>query len=417
MAVLVSDSFNRTNSATTLGSTDSYAGGTSKAWIVETTTTGAPKYGINSNRAYNATNVLDDYCVVDAGVSDNISVQLDFPVYVAGQQRIVWRYVDAQNNFLMQDNQVYIFVNYSATVVCTLSTTLKAGDTVRVELRGNQHTIFINNVQVGQFTDSRYLTATKHGMCVWAAPSARFDNFIISDLATGGTTNDGVTSLSGNATLSVDANVLVNGANALSANGDLTVNGSILISGATSFSADTTLNTDGSVLLAASTTLSADTTLTVNAEVLGADVSFNLSSASDLNTNAEVIVSAATALSGDTTLIVVPSILVSGISSVSIDTQLSVNAEVIENDTNVTLSASSDILVNASVLVDGQVDLSANSTLLISGVSSDLLNQVIDKIQLNGNVDQIVKLQGNREIIIKLKGSKENVVKLNGVIH
>ena len=455
MAVLVSDSFNRTNSATTLGSTDSYAGGTSKAWIVETTTTGTPKYGINSNRAYNATNVLDDYCVVDAGVSDNISVQLDFPVYVAGQQRIVWRYVDAQNNFLMQDNQVYIFVNYSATVVCTLSTTLKAGDTVRVELRGNQHTIFINNVQVGQFTDSRYLTATKHGMCAWAAPSARFDNFIISDLAAGGTTIDGAVSLSGSTSLSIDANVLVSGdtglstnadltangsillasaSTALIANGDLTVNGAILLSGDTILSTDTTLTTDasilingvtalsvnsilitdGSILLAGSAALSSDSTLSVNTEVLTMIVSLNLSASSDLNTTANIIVSGVSAFGADATLNTISDVLVSGISLMSVDSQLSVNAEVIAIDTSIKLGTMSDMLVNASVLVDGQVNLLSYSNLLISGVSSDLLDQIIDKIQLHGNVDRIVYLQGNRELNVILEGHRELIVLLRG---
>lgn len=185
----------------------------------------------------------------------------------------------------------------------------------------------------------------------------------------------------------------VDGSATLSINADLTANGSIVLSGVA--------------------TLTTDSQLTVNAEVLTTDVGVSLSATSDLNTTANVIVSGASVLSADTTLSVIPNVLVSGVSSMSTDSQLNVNAEVIAIDTSIALGATCDLNVNASVLVNGQVDFVGSSTITINGSLISKYENIIEiTFKINRTIETEINIKRELQSDFEINREIETVFKI-----
>src|SRR5690348_4510256 len=101
MTVLVSDSFNRSDSAATLGMTDSAYGGAGQTWLNYGPSANLPTYGISSNQAYMASNNVGftngqfaGMDVVQADVSYTITLS------VAAASYFVLR-ANAYNKYLM----------------------------------------------------------------------------------------------------------------------------------------------------------------------------------------------------------------------------------------------------------------------------------------------------------------------------
>jgi hypothetical protein len=198
MTVLVSDSFNRANSTTTLGVTDSYNGGTAKTW----TTYGTVIWGIDNNQAYGATaGGGNDFVGVNAGVSDGI-VTVTFSTNPSGGY-VVLRAI-GQNNYLMFQNKGsnYVLYHYSSgwTTLGTWAKTPAVGDIIQATLNGTSITITINGAFSQTITDSTNTTGTIFGMATNQS-TTHFDNFQIEDLTTGGTGTALTLSLSDSITL------------------------------------------------------------------------------------------------------------------------------------------------------------------------------------------------------------------------
>jgi hypothetical protein len=193
MTVLVSDSFNRTNSTTTLGTTDSYNGGSSLAWqnLVGT-------WGITNNQAYNAGNSANAVSVVDAGVSDcKVSVTVS-------NYSSVWKFIARASNgtnFLcVTGTSLSKVTNGSFSSLGTIPA-FTTGDVLTFVLNGSSITIQKNGTTVLTVTNTFNQTATMHGLSS-NNNTALYDNFQIEDLNTGGTGTTLTLSLSDSITLS-----------------------------------------------------------------------------------------------------------------------------------------------------------------------------------------------------------------------
>jgi hypothetical protein len=190
MAVLVSDSFNRANSTTTLGTTDSYAGGTAKTWALF----GLGAYGINNNQAYASTAPGSgrNVAYVDAGVSDgsvscvisNITQSSEFPkLCFRIQNEANMLYVEYEWNSGQIDLRKY--VGGTSTLIGQYSGTFIVGATLKIVTNGSSITVYLNGTQIITATDTFNQTQTRWGICSYNYPNPRFDNFVVSDLDTG----------------------------------------------------------------------------------------------------------------------------------------------------------------------------------------------------------------------------------------
>jgi hypothetical protein len=186
--VLVSDSFNRVNNTTSLGTTDSYAGGTAKAWQIF----GNAVYGINNNQAYVSQIASSGHgsAYVEVNKAD-VAITVTFSnIDPAEFPKIAFRIVDAENMLMLMADTgtgnylLYKYVSGSSTDIAT-GTTFTNGDTIRVEASGSNIKVFKNGTNIINVTETSYQTATKHGLMLYKYPNSRLDNFIVEDLATG----------------------------------------------------------------------------------------------------------------------------------------------------------------------------------------------------------------------------------------
>lgn len=179
-----SDTFDRANSISTAGSD----------WTVGTISGAAATWGINNNQLYCASIAAgaDTALVTDKGLSDKGYIQVDMPVVVTGKSRVVWRYQDTNNHFLLQSNGTGIDVLKRkagawmdvASLTTNATVALTNGSTVKVQLNGNVHQIYINGTLVSTVTDSDCQAATKHGVGnADSGTTTRFDNFKIVSTA------------------------------------------------------------------------------------------------------------------------------------------------------------------------------------------------------------------------------------------
>lgn len=190
MAVLASDSFNRADSTSTLGSTDSYAGGTSKSWSVISTAV----WGVLSNQAYTPTPANDSPAVIDmVAQADNVRVSVSMAVvsgiFISG---LAFRVTDNRNYFRVYASTTAVhlqrFITGSNTEIGSATyAAVTAPFTLSVELSGTSIKVYVNgNLQIS-VTDTNFTSATKHGMYIGNGTPPRLDNFQIESLATSGT--------------------------------------------------------------------------------------------------------------------------------------------------------------------------------------------------------------------------------------
>lgn len=167
---VASDSFNRADSAASLGNAD-----TGQAWIVRSGT-----WGISSNAARLVVNsVSADAALIDSGIS-NVRVKVTFSIFSV-VQRLEFRSTDVDNRFIVTVSTNYVLYRVQAGALTTLGTYNSApanGDIVEVVANGSSIIVNINGVQRISVTDSFNQTATKHGLSANNA-SCRYDDFSI----------------------------------------------------------------------------------------------------------------------------------------------------------------------------------------------------------------------------------------------
>lgn len=165
---LVSDTFNRADSTTSLGTAD-----TGQVWTVPTT---GAVWGISANRAYLTNTTAQSLAVVETGVAD-CTVSVTMPV--VGDAGLCFRVIDDNNNFVLTASQLYKRVAGSFTAVVTFST-IVAGDRVSVVLSGATIVVKVNGADVASTTDTYNQTATRHGLRSHGATAPRFDDFTVA---------------------------------------------------------------------------------------------------------------------------------------------------------------------------------------------------------------------------------------------
>lgn len=170
---LVSDSFDRADSTTTMGDAD-----TGQTWTPQTSDT----WGIDSNEAYCVSGATASQAVttVDAGVSDCV---VEVTMVVSDDSGLCWRCVDNDNYWISNISSVYKRVGGSLTSLGSFSTGLNNdGDVLRVHVEGTAHTFYVNDVEALSTTDSTHQSATKHGLRIHTETVPRWDDFTVEAL-------------------------------------------------------------------------------------------------------------------------------------------------------------------------------------------------------------------------------------------
>ena len=183
MTVVVSDSFTRANSTTTLGTPT-----VGPAWQVYTGT-----WGINTSQGYCATGVASNYAfaVVDSSVGDG-TIECTFPVEGTGADTygLYVRSTNQSNGFFFAESNAYRRLAGVETSAGAYTRSFVAGDRMRVVLVGSSLEVFRQVGATGPwqsvlaFTDSNMATNTKHGLAVFGtgATNARFDDFSVDNV-------------------------------------------------------------------------------------------------------------------------------------------------------------------------------------------------------------------------------------------
>ncbi len=172
---VVTDSFDRADSTTSLGVSDS-----AHPWILAKGT-----WGIVNNQAYSATGCpAPGYALIDSGSKDGY---VEVTAAVNRQDmRIPFRYVDANNMYVLENRgslyDVTKFVNGERIGVGASSGVTPAdGDVIKIEMNGAEIKVYVNNV-VRITTSDTSLSGTQHGLGNWCSGVLRFDNFTIARL-------------------------------------------------------------------------------------------------------------------------------------------------------------------------------------------------------------------------------------------
>lgn len=150
----ITDSFNRADSTTTMGSTD-----TGQTWTPLSGT-----WGIISNTGYKVvTSGNQEHTVIDATVSDCTITLIVTTVDSGG---IAFRAIDDNNLFLLDSGGGNIYRRTAGSFTIVASPGGEAnGDTESVVLSGTSIVYKVNGgTPRASFTDSQGTTATKHGI-------------------------------------------------------------------------------------------------------------------------------------------------------------------------------------------------------------------------------------------------------------
>ena len=169
----ITDSFDRADSTTTMGNTD-----TGQTWVPN-----AGTWGITSNTAYLQAGSGQNTTVVDSGVSD-CTVGFTISTYAANLGFCL-RSQNDSNHLLVTFGggialEVYTKIANSFTVIASNSTTVTSGDAVSVVLSGTSIVVKKNGTTVLSTTSSSFQTETKHGLRNFGATAARFNDFSVT---------------------------------------------------------------------------------------------------------------------------------------------------------------------------------------------------------------------------------------------
>lgn len=430
MTVLVSDSFNRANSTTALGTTDSYNGGTAKTWVADVGT-----WGISNNKAYEITASTTGLVWVDTGFSD-FSVSAD----IAWQSNagIVARYTSATDYIFARigTTDIKLFKTVAGTstqIGNTYTFTPSAGTTynLKISLSGSSLTVYKDGSSVITATDTFNQTATRAGFRNFNDTTSTFDNFQAQDFNTGGT-NASITSVIANATASslastvttqqqVSVSGVVANANtsalAPSVSADANITSMVAISTASAInpSISTTENISiSSVVASASTSalspqVGSFTNVLINTVVANSTASSNNPSvvttqninlgAPIANASASALVPANVGVSTSATIAATVASLMVDVIAPTITTTQGVNVQAVS--ANVSANGLSPTLQRDMVLfaVMGGSQSSALAP-LINWTST----AIISTTYLQGSRILNVNLQGNQVLDINLKG-------------
>jgi len=184
MSILVKDSFNRANSTTTLGNTE-----TGQTWKYGNNSV----WGIYNNAAYCVSGSNPVLTYVDAGQSDvDITVKV---TTVNDNNAIIFRIDSSINSYFeLGINGVLTKFNEGNSndhvTIVSSGQSFVSGDIARIVAQGNTITGYKNGIQIFTTTSIFNQTMTKHGLGSWRGgangANGLWDDFQISDLASSG---------------------------------------------------------------------------------------------------------------------------------------------------------------------------------------------------------------------------------------
>lgn len=167
VGVLITDSFDRADSVTTMGNTD-----TGETWVPN-----AGTWGISLNRAYPIPGGAQLTTVVESGVADcTIEVTLSTLV----DSGVCFRSTDTNNHFVTNATTLFRKQSGGFTSLGTFSTGFSSGNVIAVVLSGTGIEVFRNGASVLSTTSTFNQTATKHGLRAGSGGSVRFNDFSIT---------------------------------------------------------------------------------------------------------------------------------------------------------------------------------------------------------------------------------------------
>lgn len=156
------DSFDRANSATTLGATD-----TGQAWSVPLDYLGAqPVFGVTGNLAYPVTNTNNRaFALVDTGRVDyTVQAKITFTAGTAVFGLAIASDTTGSNSYTSNLTALAKWVNGTASTILTYANGYLTGDTMRVTRKGDKLTVYRQVSSVGEFVFNGEVTdAANHG--------------------------------------------------------------------------------------------------------------------------------------------------------------------------------------------------------------------------------------------------------------
>lgn len=170
--IVVNDTFNRSNSTTTLGIDE-----TGKAWDVLQGT-----WGIDGNAAYTTSTTGFSRAVINSEVSNcKITCTLKTINPISAATRIIFRSQDINNEWYLTTTtggyEVGKRIAGSAGVQSSWGGTSTNGDIFKIFLEGSSIKIYLNESLIFNLTDSYLQDKTRHGICTFNSTVPRFDDF------------------------------------------------------------------------------------------------------------------------------------------------------------------------------------------------------------------------------------------------
>jgi hypothetical protein len=171
-SVVVNDTFDRANSAVSLGTAD-----TGQAWTAHVGT-----WGISSNQGYLATTGggSRDVAALDA-LAANAAALVTLATVGSGTLGVNARLTDSLNYLITVFHSGSLFIQkVDAGATTTLSSKVLAtanGDVLKLTASGNALVSYVNDVEQLNASDAFNNTATSYGLISYADTAARFNNF------------------------------------------------------------------------------------------------------------------------------------------------------------------------------------------------------------------------------------------------
>lgn len=176
--VKVRDSFNRANSTTSLGVSD-----TGQVWTAIVGT-----WGINNNKAYDTSvTAQDEFAVVDSGLSDCI-VKTKVTYDSTGKVGLSFRESDANNVFICFLATGNLFLGRKVAGTWTQLASIVVGVVngtydVMIVLKGSRIQAYLDGAKKIDVTDTNFNAQTKHGIFKNStSTNERFDEFFVEEL-------------------------------------------------------------------------------------------------------------------------------------------------------------------------------------------------------------------------------------------
>lgn len=442
--VLISDDFNRADSATTLGSTDNYAGGTTATWAISGASSG--NWGISSNQAYTPTAFSEARALVTSN-ADNIRVSTDVVVNGAASTGLVLRYQDGSNYFRLYAiyGQLYLerktAGSWTTITAPVISGGLSFPCTISAEITGTTIKGFYNGVQQFSVTDSSFQTANTHGMLNHSSTAARLDNFKIEDLSAGssGTTYSGSGTSNGTASITDTSKQISAAGGTASGSASASSSETVITPSGTTYSGSGTSSGSASLTSQETQISSADGTASGTSSLSSGErfiyaAKGTASGTSSTSGNAALIETASGTAQGTSSVSGSPSVVypVSGTSSGN--STVTASETVIQaSGTTYTgsgtaqgtsaVTGSETVRLSADGAVSGLSNVSGRETIILpasgtaDGYAVVIYNDaipVIGQIQLKGSRTFTIPMKGSRTLTVPLKGSRTLIIPLKG---